>query len=89
MHAPDFWQSRGLAAWFLAPLGALYGLSVARRVGARPYGPVLGKALSVSVVAAVGTSSVMLGEVRDRLTALFALHLRDIVEHLDDLPRTR
>jgi tetraacyldisaccharide 4'-kinase len=29
MHAPDFWQSRGLATWFLAPLGALYGLSVA------------------------------------------------------------
>ena len=38
MRAPDFWQKRGLLTALLAPLGALYGISVtlkARR--ARPY----------------------------------------------------
>src|ERR1044071_3289375 len=29
MRAPDFWQKRGLRARLLAPLGSLYGLSVA------------------------------------------------------------
>lgn len=29
MHAPDFWQSRGPVARLLAPLGTLYGASVA------------------------------------------------------------
>jgi len=29
MRAPDFWRQRGLAAWLLAPLGALYGATVA------------------------------------------------------------
>jgi tetraacyldisaccharide 4'-kinase len=29
MRAPDFWKSRGFAALLLAPLGMLYGLSVA------------------------------------------------------------
>src|SRR4051794_32972620 len=29
MRAPDFWRRRGVAALALAPLGALYGLSVA------------------------------------------------------------
>ena len=29
MRAPDFWRRRGLAAWLLAPLGALYGATVA------------------------------------------------------------
>lgn len=40
MHAPDFWQRRGLAAWFLAPLSALYGLSVAVKAAtASPFDP--------------------------------------------------
>ncbi len=29
MRAPDFWQKRGLWPRLLAPLGALYGMSVA------------------------------------------------------------
>lgn len=38
MRAPDFWKRDGLAARLLAPVGALYGLSVkARRLRARPY----------------------------------------------------
>lgn len=38
MRAPDFWKNDGLAARLLAPLGALYGLSVRRRQQrARPY----------------------------------------------------
>ena len=38
MRAPDFWKSRGILALLLAPLGWLYGLSVALKArGARPY----------------------------------------------------
>jgi tetraacyldisaccharide 4'-kinase len=38
MRAPDFWQKRGLWPALLAPLGALYGLSVALKARrARPY----------------------------------------------------
>lgn len=38
MRAPDFWQSRGLLAALLSPLGALYGASVALKARfARPY----------------------------------------------------
>ena len=38
MRAPDFWRRRGPVARLLAPLGALYGLSVAWRArNARPY----------------------------------------------------
>lgn len=38
MRAPEFWQRRGLAALLLAPLGALYGASVAWKARhARPY----------------------------------------------------
>jgi tetraacyldisaccharide 4'-kinase len=38
MRAPDFWNSDGLAAKLLTPLGALYGRSVrARQLNARPY----------------------------------------------------
>jgi tetraacyldisaccharide 4'-kinase len=40
MRAPDFWQGRGFAASLLAPLGALYGASVAFKARrARPYDP--------------------------------------------------
>lgn len=40
MHAPDFWQKRGLAAWVLSPLGALYGASVAMKAAlAHPFDP--------------------------------------------------
>src|ERR1700744_4411651 len=38
MRAPDFWQPRGPASALLAPLGALYGASVAWKARhARPY----------------------------------------------------
>jgi tetraacyldisaccharide 4'-kinase len=38
MRAPDFWNSNGLAAKLLAPLGALYGRSVrARQLNAHPF----------------------------------------------------
>ena len=38
MRAPDFWRRRGLASTVLAPLGALYGASVAWKARhARPY----------------------------------------------------
>jgi tetraacyldisaccharide 4'-kinase len=38
MRAPEFWQRRGLAALLLAPLGALYGASVAwKSRHAKPY----------------------------------------------------
>lgn len=38
MRAPDFWKRDGLAARLLAPLGALYGLSVrARQTSAQPF----------------------------------------------------
>ena len=38
MRAPDFWRRRSLAATLLAPLGALYGLSVALKAHfARPF----------------------------------------------------
>jgi tetraacyldisaccharide 4'-kinase len=38
MRAPDFWNSNGLAARLLAPLGALYGRSVrTRQLNTRPY----------------------------------------------------
>src|SRR5579862_6284146 len=38
MRAPDFWRRRGAAALMLAPLGALYGLSVALKARlARPF----------------------------------------------------
>jgi tetraacyldisaccharide 4'-kinase len=38
MRAPEFWQQRGLAALLLAPLGALYGASVAWKTHhATPY----------------------------------------------------
>src|SRR6185312_4113128 len=40
MHAPDFWRHRGLTATLLAPLGALYGLSVALKARfAKPFDP--------------------------------------------------
>ena len=40
MRAPDFWRSRGLAALLLAPLGALYGASVALKARfASPFDP--------------------------------------------------
>ena len=40
MRAPDFWQRRGLAAALLAPLGRLYGASVAFKARtARPFDP--------------------------------------------------
>ncbi len=40
MRAPDFWRRRGLPARLLAPLGALYGLSVALKARlARPFDP--------------------------------------------------
>ena len=40
MRAPDFWQTRGPLARLLAPLGELYGMSVARKArAARPYRP--------------------------------------------------
>jgi tetraacyldisaccharide 4'-kinase len=42
MRAPDFWQRRGLAATLLAPLGVLYGASVAFKARhATPYDPAL------------------------------------------------
>jgi tetraacyldisaccharide 4'-kinase len=38
MRAPDFWQQRGVASAVLAPLGALYGASVAWKARhAKPY----------------------------------------------------
>ena len=38
MRAPEFWQRRGPAALLLAPLGALYGASVAWKARhAKPY----------------------------------------------------
>src|SRR5579871_1172787 len=38
MHAPEFWQRRGFVSAMLAPLGALYGASVAWNARhARPY----------------------------------------------------
>jgi tetraacyldisaccharide 4'-kinase len=38
MRAPDFWNSDGLAARLLSPLGALYGGSVrARQLRAHPF----------------------------------------------------
>jgi len=40
MRAPDFWRRRNLAATLLAPLGALYGLSVALKARfAKPFDP--------------------------------------------------
>jgi tetraacyldisaccharide 4'-kinase len=40
MRAPDFWRGRGLAARLLAPLGALYGATVAFKARrARPLDP--------------------------------------------------
>jgi tetraacyldisaccharide 4'-kinase len=40
MRAPDFWQSNGMAARLLAPLGGLYGLSVALKArGTKPFDP--------------------------------------------------
>jgi len=40
MRAPDFWQSRGVMATLLSPLGALYGASVALKARlAKPYDP--------------------------------------------------
>lgn len=40
MRAPDFWRSRGLLPTLLAPLGALYGASVAwKAMTARPFDP--------------------------------------------------
>src|SRR5882724_8223709 len=40
MRAPDFWQKRGALATLLAPLGALYGASVAFKARrATPYDP--------------------------------------------------
>jgi tetraacyldisaccharide 4'-kinase len=42
MRAPDFWRNRGPAALLLAPLGALYGASVAFKARhARPFDPEL------------------------------------------------
>jgi tetraacyldisaccharide 4'-kinase len=40
MRAPEFWQSRGLLAALLSPLGALYGASVAFKARhGKPYDP--------------------------------------------------
>src|SRR5690349_4691411 len=40
MRAPDFWRTGGAAARLLAPLGALYGLSVALKArSAKPFDP--------------------------------------------------
>src|ERR1700761_3820892 len=40
MRAPDFWRKRGVPARLLAPLGMLYGLSVAVKAArARPFDP--------------------------------------------------
>ena len=40
MRAPDFWRNRGTCALLLAPLGALYGASVAFKARhARPFDP--------------------------------------------------
>src|SRR5579863_3994588 len=40
MRAPDFWRNRGAGALLLAPLGALYGASVAFKARhARPFDP--------------------------------------------------
>jgi len=40
MRAPDFWRRRGLTARLLAPLGALYGWSVAFKArNAKPFDP--------------------------------------------------
>ena len=40
MRAPDFWQSRGVLATLLSPLGALYGSSVALKAKhAKPFDP--------------------------------------------------
>jgi len=40
MRAPDFWRHRGLPAALLAPLGALYGVSVALKAKlAKPFDP--------------------------------------------------
>ncbi|HEX4176943.1 MAG TPA: tetraacyldisaccharide 4'-kinase, partial [Rhizomicrobium sp.] len=40
MRAPDFWQKGGALAALLAPLGALYGASVALRArGAKAFDP--------------------------------------------------
>lgn len=40
MRAPEFWQSRGLLAALLSPLGTLYGASVAFKARyAKPYDP--------------------------------------------------
>src|SRR5258708_26786811 len=40
MRAPDFWRSRGAGALLLAPLGALYGASVAFKARyAKPFDP--------------------------------------------------
>jgi len=40
MRAPDFWRSRGPVALLLAPLGVLYGASVALKARlSRPFDP--------------------------------------------------
>lgn len=40
MRAPDFWQTHGVAARLLAPLGRLYGLSVVLKArNAKPFDP--------------------------------------------------
>lgn len=39
MRAPDFWQRRGLAATLLAPLGWLYGVSVAIKSRGKGFDP--------------------------------------------------
>ena len=40
MRAPDFWQTGGVAAALLSPLGALYGASVAFKArNAKPFDP--------------------------------------------------
>src|ERR1700754_5165361 len=40
MRAPDFWRQRSLPALLLAPLGALYGFSVALKAKfSRPFDP--------------------------------------------------
>jgi tetraacyldisaccharide 4'-kinase len=40
MRAPDFWQKRNVWAQLLAPVGALYGVSVARKARkAKPFDP--------------------------------------------------
>src|SRR5689334_8411041 len=42
MRAPDFWRHRGTPARLLAPLGWLYGASVAAKAAtARPYRPAM------------------------------------------------